>query len=55
MNLLVFTLNDLLDTGFLLPPGKKQLPFSQECKSSCPGEDLDTYTLAPSRQILPCG
>lgn len=52
MNLLVFTLNDLLEVGFLLPAGKKQLPFLQERKSASPGGGLDTYILAPSRQML---
>lgn len=55
MNLLVFTLNDLLDQGFLLSVGQKQLPFLQERKSASPGGGLDTYTLAPSKQMLPCG
>lgn len=53
--LLVFTLNNLLDAGFFLPAGKKQLPFLQERKSTSPEGGLDIYTLAPSSQMLPCG
>lgn len=53
MNSLAFTLNDLLDSGFLFPAGKKQLPFSQEWKSTSPEGDPDTHSLPPSRQTLP--
>lgn len=55
MNLLVFTLNNFLDTVFLFPADEKQLPFLQESKSASPEGGPDACSLSPSRLMLPPG
>lgn len=55
MNLLVFTLNNLLDGVFFFPAGEKQLPFLQERKSADLEGGPDTLSLSPSRLTLPSG